>query len=122
MITAKYEGEVCLVNAYSDNTVGVHALADGKQHIVLRGHTRPVLCLGVSLSCWGLQLGASSSAHNGQLMVDSNQGWSSIGWLLWSTIWNQPQDHGFFGSPDSMFHAIMWEAQKGTSDTIAKKA
>ncbi|XP_033631509.1 mucin-17-like isoform X2 [Asterias rubens] len=47
MITAKYEGEVCLVNAYSDNTVGVHALADGKQHIVLRGHTRPVLCLGV---------------------------------------------------------------------------
>ncbi|XP_071787021.1 uncharacterized protein [Asterias amurensis] len=47
MITAKYEGEVCLVNAYSDNTVGVHALADGKQHLVLRGHTRPVLCLGV---------------------------------------------------------------------------
>ena len=56
MITAKYEGEVCLVNAYSDNTVGVHALADGKQHLVLRGHNRPVLCLGVSLSFEGYNL------------------------------------------------------------------
>ncbi len=49
MITASYKGEACLVIAYSDSTVGVHALGDGRQHMYLKGHTGRVLCLGDSI-------------------------------------------------------------------------
>ena len=46
-----------------------------------------------------------------------NPGSSTICWLLWSSIWNQPRDHGFLGpygffsGPDSLSHAAMCKAQ-----------
>ena len=46
--------------------------------------------------------------------------WSTIGLLLWSNIWNQPHDHGFFTGPDSLIDVNNCKGQRGTSDTYAK--
>ena len=67
---------------------------------------------------------ASSRVLHQYLKVDyfnSNPGWSTIGRLLWLTIWNQPKDHGFFCGPDSLLHANMRKALKGTNDSTAKR-
>ena len=51
-------------------------------------------------------------------------GWSTIGWPMVDNFsqpfGTKPHDHGFFRGPDSLFHANMFTAQRGTSDAKVK--